>query len=192
MRIRTILTACAAALLLTGVQPASAGTGASNFCDDGVGWQQVALLTTPITVGLEVSAPPGGNSQRLILCYGVGAEGQPNTGTGGAIVVDVVTTTSTVYPGAFVDLLCYPDYAVGFAPSCAAAASADFALDDASVTTPPNSVCLVSVGSGCAAYVPGVKVSDGNPSRALLQVRVLGTPVDVGVPQCVAVLVACP
>jgi hypothetical protein len=174
----------AVALLAT---PAHAGTGSSTRCSDGTG-SETPVLTSPVTVGIETQ----GNV--LILCYGTGATGQPTNGTGGTISVRVDTTTNTVYPGASVHLTCVPDYATGAALSCDAVTGADFALDEVAVTTPPSSLCLVSIGAGCAAYIPGVKVvTDANPNRALLQLVVVGVPVDVGAPpQCVAVIVSCP
>lgn len=195
MRMRSLALSVGAAALavVASTTPAVAGTGSSTWCSDTGGYAQVPILTYPITVGIEVSSVPGSSVQQLVICYGTGAVGQPNTGTGGAIAVQVATTTSTVYPGAFVRLACVPDYVTGFAPSCDLAASADFALDDVAVSTPPTSVCLVDLGSGCVAHLPGVMVQDGNPSRALLQIRLLGTPVDVQLPsRCIALVVTCP
>lgn len=169
-RVRTILTACAAVLLLSGAQPASAGTGDSTYCSDGMGWREVPVLTTPVTVGLEITQP---SVAATSTCCRATAPA-PRAGRRPARAARSAS--------------------IGFAPTCDTEDSADLALDDVKVSAPPSSVCLVSVGAGCAAYVPGVKVvTNANPSRALIQVSVLGTPVMVSAPaQCVAVVVACP
>lgn len=197
MRARSLLGALGAGALLATVPvlPASAGTGPSTACRDGGGYLERELLSSPVTVGVEVTYPPGGNHQTLQICYSTTASGQPGGILGGVVVVDVYTTTNTVYPGAYVAIICLSDPGVGVGPvPCSIVNSADLALTDASVTTPPSSTCLVSVGSGCVAYAPGVKVATGrDPGRALVQLRVLGTPVDVNPPaQCIAVVVTCP
>ncbi len=195
MRIRRLLAVLGATTLLTALAaaPASAGTGASQWCGDGAGYLGLNVPGVPLTIGVEVSYAPGTHHQTILVCYGTAAPGQPNTGTGGVIVADVYTSTSAVYPGAYVGLSCIADYSTGFAPTCGLANSADFALNELVVQTPPSALCLVAEGTSCLVYVPGVKVVDGDPGRALLQLMVLGTRYDVDVPQnCLAVLVSCP
>ena len=195
MRIRNLVAALGAATLLAGLTatPASAGTGASTWCSDGVGYREIPILTSPVTVGIEVGYPPASGEQVLVICYSTSAVGQPANVTSGAIVVHVVRDTGTAYPGAYVGLGCYPDFVTGVGPLCAFANSANVAPGDVSVTTPPSSICLVSLGSGCVAYVPGVKVATGNDPRPLLAIQVLSIPFAVNPPQqCIAVVVTCP
>lgn len=194
MRIRTFVSAATAAVLVTGLTaaPATAGTGASTYCTDGSAYREIPILTSPVTVTAEVFRTPGGNEQLVLICYSTTPPGQPGTVTGGALAVHVLTDTSTAFPGAYVGLGCYPDYATGVGPACTVGNSANVGTGSAVVTTPPSSICLVSLGSGCVAYVPGVKVSDNDP-RPLLAIHVLSVPLAVQPPQqCIAVVVTCP
>jgi hypothetical protein len=66
---------------LVGAQP---GRASSNYCNDGLtspGGKEVALITSPITLGVEV----GTNPPNAMLCYSTGSPGAGNTVTGGDI-----------------------------------------------------------------------------------------------------------
>ena len=194
MRIRTIVAAVGAAALLAGLTatPASAGTGSSTWCSDGIGYREVPILTSPVTVGVEVAHPPGSNEQYVLICYSTSAVGQPASITSGAIALHVVRDTGTGYPGAYVGVGCYPDFATGLGPVCAFANSVNVAPGDVGVSTPPSSICLVSLGSGCVAYVPGVKLTTAADPHPLLAIQVLSITVNVNPPaQCIAVVVTC-
>lgn len=194
MRVRSLAATFGAAALLVGLtSPPAAAQDPSTYCGDSYGYVQLPLVNTPVTVGIEVSYPAGGD-QSLIVCYATNSTSQPGGLTGGAIRLDIDTSTSTVYPGAYVGIACHPDAGISVGPVCGLANSVDLALSDAAVSTPPSSICLVSAGSGCLAYLPGVKVvTGGDPGRALLQVVLLNSYYEVDAPaHCVAVIVTCP
>ncbi|HWL36443.1 MAG TPA: hypothetical protein VNQ77_09630 [Frankiaceae bacterium] len=195
MRVRNAFAALAAASLLAGLTatPATAGTGSSGACSDGVGYREVVVLTSPVTVAVEISYAPNTTHQNVLVCYSTSSPGQPASVTSGAVAVDVWTNTGTAYPGAYVGIGCYPDFVTGVGPECAFANSANLTVGDVAVATPPSSICLVSLGSGCVAYVPGVKVTTGQDATPFVSVQLLGVPVTTDVPkQCIAVVVTCP
>ena len=201
MRIRAVLAAVAAALLVPVLAPAPAhaGTGTANWCGDGIhgGGMDIPILTWPITVGIEVySSPTNTSFQQLRICFSDTPPGQPSQITGGAIAVGVWPDTGTVTPGALVRLSCMPDLgSTGVFPTCNTPVAANVVPGEVAVTTPNSGICLVSLGSGCQAYLPGVKVYTNNdPGRPLLGLNVLGVPVNVAAPppNCIAVIVSCP
>jgi hypothetical protein len=196
MRIRSLLTVLTALPLLVGLAaaPASAGTGASTWCNDGSGWRELAILSSPVTVGVEVFNPPGVGWEMTIICYSASPAGTPGGLTGGALFLDLRTVPGTTYPGVYADPRCDADPEVGVAPTCALPNNVFVAPGDVAVSTPPSSVCIVSLGSGCLAYVPGVKVATGtDPDRQTLGLRIVGIDLPVDLPaQCVAVVVTCP
>ena len=120
MRIRNVVAAVGAAPLLVALPaaPAAAGTGASKNCSDGLGYREVPILTSPVTVGLEVQHAPSSAGQRVWICYSTAGVGQPAYLTSGGISIDFPAATSTAYPGAYVVLNCYPDFVSGIGPAC--------------------------------------------------------------------------
>ena len=199
MRIRNVVAAVGAATLLVALPalpaaPAAAGTGTSTHCSDGIGYREIPILTSPVTVGVEINrAPAIGESQYLLICYSTTAVGQPGVVTGGAIAVHVVPGANTVYPGAYVGLGCYPDFATGVGPACAFSNSANVAPADVAVATNGPAVCLVAVLGNCVAYVPGVRLATGSDPRPFLGIQLLSVPVAVDLPAvCVPVTYACP
>jgi hypothetical protein len=200
MRIRTILTA-AAALVLLPLAPAHAGTGTANWCGDGIknpGGIDLPILTYPVTVGIEIfNDPTDPRMQQIRVCFSDTPPGQPSQITGGSLALGVWTDTGTVTPGFYTRLECLPDLgATGFFPACNTPVGANVVPGEVRVTTPPNAFCLVGLGGGCVAYLPGVKVvTNGDPSRPLLGINLLGAPVLVSTPPpltCVALLTSCP
>jgi hypothetical protein len=187
MRIRTILTACTAALMLTGLTalPASAGTGASMTCSDGVGTEYV-VDDTVVTLAIETD--PG----FLAICYSTAGTGTAGQVTGGRIALVTATTTSPLQT--FDMLRCTPDYQFGIAPQCDVYGLALVDPTSAAVVTPyPNAVCAVYLNSTCALWIPGVKVVTGATSTPAIVVDTFGQTVQVFVPaQCVSVFVTCP
>ncbi len=197
MRARALLIAAVTAALVPALAPAAhAGVSYSTWCSDGatgVGGREISILTTPVTIGAEIfSSPTDLNHQVIQLCFSDSAVGTPSRVSGGVIQLIVDTTASTATPSAFVTLGCGVDGGVFI--GCNNTTGAAATPGDLGVSAPASSICLVSVGAGCVAYVPGVKVvTDGDPSRALLTVKLLGIPVPVNAPaQCVAVVVTCP
>lgn len=192
MRVRNVLAALGAAALLIAGTPASAGTSWSTLCSDGIGYLEMPILTTPITLAAEIAWAPGGDHQTVWLCYSTTPVGQPGTITGGALAVDIWANT-TNNPGVYVGLGCYPDFTTGVGPSCGFANSLNIAPSDIQVSTPNSTICLLSLGSGCLLWVPGLKVKTGvDPQRPLLSFQVLSTAVNLDPSECVAVVVTCP
>jgi hypothetical protein len=196
MRLRHLLTTLAAVPLLAvlAAAPASAGTGPSASCHDGTGWQEVQILSSPVSVGVEVYTYPATGYQIVLVCYSTTPAGTPGGIAGGFVALGVATETGTAYPGAYAVLQCVPDAGTGIGPVCNLPSYVRVAPGDVAVTTPPGSICVVSVGSGCVAYVPGVKVATGGDAAdQTVGLVVLGTGLPVDLPaQCVAVLVTCP
>lgn len=193
MRVRSLLAAFGAATLLVGLTtaPATAGTGVSTWCNDGVGYREFPILTSPVTVGIEVASAPGSANQLVVVCYSTSAPGQPANVTSGAILLHTVSNTGTVEPGAYVGIACLPDHVTGIGPACGFANSANMTPGDVGVSQQP-AACLVMVGSTCAAFVPGIRINtDQDPNRALLSIQVLSVPVVVNA-QCIPVVGLCP
>lgn len=193
MRIRSLVAAFGAALLVVGLgaAPAVAGTGASQACLDGIGWNYNGL-SSPVTVAYEIQYAPGGNLQHVWICYSTSAWGQPNSIVGGAIRLDVAYDTGTAYPGAYVALQCLPDSGVSVGPLvCSYANSANTAPFDVRVDT-PGAFCLVALNGVCLMTAPGVRVYSNATGYPLLGITVANVYVPVDLPpQCVGVFVNC-
>jgi hypothetical protein len=199
MRGENLAATLGAAALIVGLTavPASAGSGASQACTDGIGYLANGV-TSPVTVSFEVSHEPTKTDYKTVwVCYSTTAWGQPNAIVGGALVLEVATATDTTYPGAAVVLNCFPDTGVSVGPlTCRYGTSANTAPFDAG-TTPAGGTCLVAVNGACQYYLPGVAVYTDRTPYPLLGINVyadqLGTvPVPVGLPaQCVSVLATC-
>ena len=193
MRVRSLLSVLGAATLFAGLTafPANAGTGSSTWCSDGQGYREIPILTSPVTVGIEIEHPPGLQHQKIFLCYSSNAVGEPSTVAGGVITLDIWTGN-----GAAVLLGCGGDYTTGIGPNCSVPAGVTVNTGGVvSVSTPQSSICLVSLGSGCAAYVPGLKVTTGGGTEPIIRVHGPGLDVPVNLPvpsQCLAVVVTCP
>lgn len=193
MRVRRVLATIAAVPLLIGLTavPAAAGTGPSEACNDGVG-NGIPILTSPITVSVEVSPLDSVGHGTLWVCYSTTPQGTPGGLSGGAVLIDVWTNTGTVSPGAYVALLCFPDPAVTIGPpTCSAPTSVNVSPGDVSV--PPSTYCIASViGVGCIAYLPAKVVLGGDTSRPTLAIQLVGIPLPVDLPMlCIAVAESC-
>jgi len=203
MRFRKIATTLATTLATTAAlvgvlaAPASAGTGASQACTDGIGWFSVGHDDL-VTIALEVSYDPLNPSlQQVWLCYSTTSYGQPNAIAGGAIRVDVATDTGTTYPGVGVGLYCLPDSGVSVGPvTCFAGGNTHTAPFDVS-TTPAGGTCLVALNGSCLAFIPGVAVYTNATPYPLLSITLVtnetGTvtlPVDQPA-QCIGILTNC-
>jgi hypothetical protein len=202
MRFRTLLTALTTLLTSAALvaAPAPAHAGPANYCRDnlgGAGVIDVPVLDWPITIGIEIYNDPTNTAfQQVRVCFSDMPYGQPGRLVGGSVGVGIGTDTGTVTPGGLVYLTCNPDLAgTGIFPSCYLPVGANVGANELRVDTPASSICLVSIGSGCVAYVPGVMVrTDYDPNHALLGVNLLGfgTSVTLPAPNCIAVIVACP
>lgn len=172
--------------------------GHQHFCSDGIHYgtgQELTLLTSPITVQVEYgvqTAQPG--FAYVQVCFSDTPPGQPSRLTGGLLKVQIDTDTRTASPGAGVGVACVPDLGgPGVFPVCSEAVGVALAPGDVAISTPPSSICIVSLGAGCVAYVPGVKVRTGDDPRPLLALNLLGFPLIEDAPQqCLAVVVTCP
>lgn len=191
MRVRTMLTTGATALLLVGMSPAfaEAGTGASTMCSDGStapGGEEFVIDDTTITLAAETSP----NS--LTVCYSTAGTGVPGQGTGGIIRVAYYTGGPAPYQ-AFTQVRCVTDYQFGIAPECNSYGIVVVEDDDVQVTPYPNAVCAVWLNGNCVLYVPGIKVVTDATPAPLLTVDTFGQNVQVGIPaQCVSLFVPCP
>lgn len=195
MRVRSVLSAFAAGILGAGLlaAPASAGTGPSQWCSDSFYWQRV-VVETPVTIGIEITYPPGTQHNQIVICYSTSATTTQNSIIGGNIVVDTWLDTFSATPGAYARIDCNGDSYVSVGPvTCSAANSANVAINDVVPSIVPNAACLVSVGAGCAVYLPGVKVYPNSTGAPLLALQVANVPVPVDAPvQCVALFTSCP
>ncbi len=194
MRFRTLLTvASTAALLVAGAPAAHAGTGTGNWCDDN-NRQDFPIVRSPITVGIELYNPPGTfPQQQLRICFSDSPEGQPTKAIGGEIAIAIDADTRTANPAFWTRLECAPDLGTsGFWPTCNSPVFIRLATNEVAVNTPPSSICIISVGGGCAAFVPGVKVTGtNNPEFPLVTIDLLGITQTVEAPTCIAVVVTC-
>lgn len=192
MRIRSLAAALSASVLLVGLGavPASAGTGASQACLDGIGWNFNGL-STPVTVAYEISYPVG-NSQQVWICYSTTAYGQPNAIVGGAIRLDIDTNTGLAYPGAYVAIQCLPDSGVSVGPVvCSYANSANVSPFDVSATT-QGPACLVWLNGVCLLQIPGIRIVTNDTGNPLLAITVANVYVPADLPpQCLGVLYYC-
>lgn len=193
MRIRSLTAAFAAAVLLVGVGavPASAGTGASQACLDGVGWNFNGL-SSPVTVAYEIQNPPDWNVQHIWICYSTTSYGQPNALVGGAIRLDVHYDTGLAYPGAYVALQCLPDSGVSVGPVvCSYANSANVAPFDVSASV-QGPACLVWLNGLCLLQIPGVRIATNDTGYPLLAITVANVHVPADLPpQCLGVAYYC-
>jgi hypothetical protein len=194
MRLRALLVAAVTAALVPALAPVAQADTA--WCSDNTtspGGREISVLTSPITVGVELNrSPTNVDYQVLLICFSDSPAGTPSRVSGGVIQVFVDTNTSTATPSAYVTPVCVPNGGTFF--SCNNTTGAAATPGDLGVSVPPSSICLVSLGAGCVAYVPGVKVTtDRDPSRPLLSIDLLGIVTPVNLPaQCVAVVVTCP
>jgi len=100
MRIRGgIAVALATGLMLVAAAvPASAGTGASQACGDGSGYQEIPVNNGIVTIGAELGWDPTRNQNNLIVCFSNTTPGVPSTATGGAMWVFYGYNASTSSP----------------------------------------------------------------------------------------------
>ena len=189
MRIRTILTTCAAALVFAGLSPATtaqAGTGSSTHCSDGSGGTETVIDDTLVTIAVET------DPNYVWLCYSTAGETVPGQVTGGKI--EVFYFASVLSPtSAQVVARCSPDYQFGIAPICLSYAFVNIDPSTVTVTPYPGYVCVLYVNSVCQAFAPGATV-DSTSGTPLLEVDTFGVYVPVfGPTQCVALFVTpCP
>jgi len=191
MRVRSVLAALGAATLLASLTaaPATAGTGSSSWCTDRASAGEVPVgVEEPVTAAVQLYTPSPGV---VWVCFSPTPVGQPGAVAGGSAGIVIKPSTDPSAPGLVADVTCVPD--AGF--WCSGTVANSIHLSPASVTvgTPPSSICLLSLSSGCVAFVPGVKITDRDPGNALVTVQLLGTTVPVNpLPACVAVVVTCP
>lgn len=189
MRLRSLLTSCATALLLAGLSPAvaaDAGTGSSMDCSDGSGGTETVIDDTLVTVAVETD--PG----YVWLCYSTAGEGTTGQVTGGKI--EVKYTTSGLTPASVQAIArCSPDYQFGIAPICLGYAFATIDPSTVTVTPYPGYVCVLHVNSICQAYAPGATVNSTS-ATPLVEVDTFGVYVPVfGPSDCIALFVTpCP
>lgn len=201
MRVRSLVTTFVATAAFLGVAtaPASAGTGPSQWCTDGVGWLSLGP-SSPVTVAVEWSRDPLNVShQTLVLCYSTSATSTPGSVIGGAIVLEIYTNTTTVNPGAHVAVHCVPDWnvVVGPVPPCYYPTGIGTQVND--VYTPTaGGACLVTTNGVCQVFVPGLAAYTNWTGNPLLSVTLLGVDVTGLVPggvnlpwYCVGVLSGC-
>jgi hypothetical protein len=188
MRVRTLLTSCATALLIVGLSPAaaSAGTGSSTDCSDGSGGTETVIDDTLVTVAVET------DPNYVALCYSTAGAGTPGQVTGGKIeasyFANVLSPTS-----AKAVARCSQDYQFGIAPVCLAYAIVNIDPSTVTVTPYPGYVCVLYIGSVCQAYAPGATV-DSTATNPLVEVDTFGVYLPVfGPSNCVALFVTpCP
>lgn len=189
MRLRSMLTSCATAVLLAGLSPAvaaEAGTGSSMDCSDGSGGTETVIEDTLVTVAVET------DPNYVALCYSTAGEGTTGQVTGGKIeafyFASVLTPTT-----AQTFARCSQDYQFGIAPVCTAYAIVNIDPSTVTVTPYPGYVCVLYIGSICQAYAPGATV-DSTSATPLVEVDTFGVYQPVfGVTQCVALFVTpCP
>lgn len=165
MRVRSIAAVAAfttMALIGLGATPASAGTGASQACDDNVGYQQIPINTGIVTLGAELGFDPTTHTANwLIVCFSNTPAGTPSTLTGGALWVFFGSNPdgTTNY---HVDLYCDDD----LGPQTVDLENAPFANCDydnnvrisfgAGVPVTGPIPCPVSVLGTCLPDVPGI------------------------------------
>ena len=165
MRVRSIAAAAAfttMAFVALGAAPASAGTGASQACNDGVGYQEIPINNGIVTIGAELGWDPTRNENNLIICFSNTVPGVPSTLTGGALWIFF----GTRYDGTtnyFVDLYCDDD----LGPQTVDLVNPPFSHCDydnnvritfgsTPVTGPIP--CPVSVLGNCLPTIPGVSL----------------------------------
>lgn len=197
MRVRTLFTACATALLfagMTSVASAEAGTGDSMRCSDGnfpTGGAEHVVMTSPFTIAIERG--PGPIPTSLQFCYSTASPGTDGQVTGGWIGTSYFVSTAPT--ATFLTLRCTTDYQFGVAPECNpyAIAIADQA-DLATATVYPNYVCVVYLNGPCAVYSPGATIQTDTTGAPTLYVDTFNQNLAVNPPgQCVALFVTpCP
>jgi len=172
MRVRSLLAVLGAASLLA--TPATAGSGISTTCTTGL------VIVSPVTIGVEVEN--SGDNTKIWICYSDKPAGTPGF-VGGKMLVDVWRNTGST-PGVYAAVSCWYD---GHPISCyasGAVVSANVTPGDLGV----SGACALHVGSSCALPVPfGTVTLDGDPTRPLVSVHVLGETVTLDVPiRCVS------
>ncbi len=133
-------------LAFTAPLPVLAGTGPSQVCEDGAGNDDIPLLTTPVTLGLEVGSPalaPAGLGGRggnyVTLCYSPTPYGSTaQVLTGGAISVHLVESGSTVSTD---ETACYPDGFESLIVNCDGSETASYTVTPAS---PPGEGAMIT------------------------------------------------
>lgn len=99
----------AGAIVAATAVPASAGTGASQACSDGIGYQEIPVHNGVVTVGAELGWSPDRNQNNLIICFSNTVPGVPSTATGGALWVFYGVNPSTGAPSVYANLYCDDD-----------------------------------------------------------------------------------
>ena len=96
MRLRRMAAVAATALTATVMlaAPASAGTGESGYCFDG-GWTDVPILSSPITLGVEVRASL--TETHIALCYATSPVGSGVAHVTGGLLKIAVRPDGTGY-----------------------------------------------------------------------------------------------
>ncbi len=133
-RLLSITAAGGLAALAFGLGPvtqAFAGTPQSTACSDGVGNDDVPILTNPITLGLEIGSPAlaaeghGGwtGGTYFTLCYATSPTTNTGPETAGGTVGGGLSAASTPYVACIPDSDAYSTSTGGVAPSCAISTS---------------------------------------------------------------------
>lgn len=142
------------------VQHVAAGTGISNACsDDGLG-DDFPILTSPITLGVEIQRGPTfgtGPGVHVALCYSTTAAGSsaPEL-TGGALAVDADFSTWSNPNGNLVNAGCFPDSSTPVVAACDFGTKPTVGLAGSNITfTIPFSLCIGVGGCPTVANGPG-------------------------------------
>lgn len=158
MRIRTtlgrVLVSVAATVAVLGglASPASAGTPYSTWCSDGIGFLEIPILTSPITLAAEVNRAPGGNIQQLQLCYSTTAYGVPGGVIGGNVLIRYDITTN---PATFrLTVQCNPDSGISVGPITCFEQVLVVPLPGPLPTAGVAPRCLLTIGGVCQLLAP--------------------------------------
>ncbi len=152
MRLRGGLAAALAAgltIVATAV-PASAGTGASQACNDGHGYQEVPVNNGIVTLGAQIGREPTQTQNYVVVCFSNTVPGVPSTATGGAFWLVFGKTGGTTAPSVYANLYCDDD----LGPQTVDLANAPFSHCDYDNGVSVQFSLLQVTPPGCLVYNP--------------------------------------
>lgn len=179
--LRGVVTALAATALVTaGAAPASAGTGASQACNNAHGYQEIPVNNGIVTLGAQLTYAPTNSFNELIICFSNTTPGIPSTATGGAFWVFFGTYGGSTAPHAYVRTYCDDDLGqqtidLEYAPFSNCPYLNDVGIDIAPApTTLVAPGCVVStIATGCLLTTAGITAPLPRVSITVANVTVL-------------------
>lgn len=163
MRVRRgLFVLLAAALPVTALAaPASAGTGPSQICSNGIGYQEIPVPNGVVTIGAQLRYAPTSTDNQLVVCFSNTRPDIPSTATGGALVVEFGAPGTTSARTVYANLSCPDDTGpqtvdLGNAPfgNCGLANGVSVVLGGSTTVVPAGCLLFNPLNGTCLYYNP--------------------------------------